>query len=223
MITLFTDTSASISNLFLNTIIDGIFVLFILYLMEKYILDKLLSFVVNSKSDEIFIATIILLVLASSLLSHIFGFSYSLGAFIAGILIAKTKYKYKIESQLIPFRDMLLGLFFITVGIQVNLEFVWNNLFVIVGLSVAILFLKGLLIFILINIFSHKNRAFKTALTLAQIGEFSFAIFALALSNHLITTQLHQIMVSVVIISLIFTSIVLKYVKQFANTFSNLK
>ena len=219
MITIFTNKDASISTLLLDTLISGAFVLLTLYLIGKYVLNSVLAFVVDSKTEELFIGTIILIVLSSALFAHIFGFSYSLGAFFAGMLIAETKYKYQIESDLVPFRDILLGLFFITVGIQVNLEFVVNNLFTIVGLAIIILFIKGLMIFGLISIFSIRKRAFKTGLALAQVGEFSFAVFALASSNHLISSELHQMMVSVVIISLLFTSIAIKYVRQFTNIF----
>ena len=219
MITIFTNQDASISSLVTDTLISGSIVLITLFLIGKYVLSRVLAYVVDSKSDELFIGMIILIVLSSALFAHLFGFSYSLGAFVAGILIAETKYKYQIEADLVPFRDILLGLFFITVGTQVNLEFVFSHIFSIVLLSIGILFLKGIIIFLLISLFSIPKRAFKVGLTLAQVGEFSFAVFALALSSHLISNELHQLMISVVILSLIFTSIVLKYVRGFSNIF----
>lgn len=219
MITLFTNQDISLEHTIVNTFISVAIVLFILYFMGKFVLEKVLTFVVDSKTEELFIISIILIVLSAALLSHIFGFSYSLGAFIAGMLIAETKYKYQIESDLVPFRDILLGLFFITVGIQVNLEFIFSNLFTIIGLAIAILLIKAILIFGIISIFSIKKRAFKTALALAQVGEFSFAVFALASSNNLIPSHLLQTMLSVVILSLIFTSFAIKYVREFTNLF----
>jgi len=219
MITLFTNENASLSDMVTQTLISGLIVLVTLYIFGKYVLQWLLAFVVDSKTEELFISTIILIVLSSALLAHQFGFSYSLGAFIAGMLIAETKYKYQIEADLVPFRDILLGLFFITVGIQVNLEFVFNNIFTIIFLAVSILFLKALLIFALISLFTLKKRAFKTALALAQVGEFSFAVFALASANSLIDSTLHQTMLSVVILSLLFTSIAIKYVRSFTDYF----
>jgi CPA2 family monovalent cation:H+ antiporter-2 len=113
----------------------------------------------------------------------------------------------------------LLGLFFITVGLQVNLDFILSNFITIILLAIAILFSKGLIIFAIISIFSIPKRAFKVGLALAQVGEFSFAVFALALSSHLISNDLHQLMISIVIVSLIFTSIALKYVREFTNIF----
>ena len=219
MVTIFTDLNSSVVDLAIDTIISGVIVLVTLYLIGKFVLEKFLDMVVDSKSEELFIGTILLLVLASALFAHIFGFSYSLGAFVAGMLIAETRYKYQIEADLIPFRDILLGLFFITVGIQVNIEFVVSNIFTIIGLTVAILFLKLLLIFGIISIFSIPKRAFKTALALAQVGEFSFAVLALAASSQLLSTQIHQILISVVIVSLFFTSLALKYVRKFADLF----
>jgi len=219
MITLFTSQDASIEQMVTNTLISGAIVLLTLYVIGKYVLEYVLAYVVDSKSEELFVATILLIVLASALFAHIFGFSYSLGAFIAGILIAETKYKYQIEADLVPFRDILLGLFFITVGIQVNFIFVLDNFFTIIALAVAILSLKAILIFSLISIFSLTKRAFKTALALAQVGEFSFAVFALASANSLISSNLHQMMISVVVLSLLFTSIAIKYVRAFTNIF----
>jgi len=223
MITLFTNQEATLSDMVINTLVSGVIVLVTLYLFGKYVLQWLLAFVVDSKTEELFISTIILIVLSSALLAHMFGFSYSLGAFIAGMLIAETKYKYQIEADLVPFRDILLGLFFITVGIQVNIDFVINNVFTIVSLAVAILSFKAILIFGVISVFSLKKRAFKTALALAQVGEFSFAVFALANASDLIDSSLHQTMISVVILSLIFTSIAIKYVRSFTDFFFTTK
>ncbi|MBI3873640.1 MAG: cation:proton antiporter [Arcobacter sp.] len=219
MITIFTDASSSLENLLINTVISGLTVLAILYFFGKFILEKLLAIVVDSKSEELFIGTILLLVLSSALLAHYFDFSYSLGAFIAGMLIAETKYKYQIEADLVPFRDILLGLFFITVGMQVNIDYAMNHYISIIILTIGILFLKLMLIFGLISIFNIPKRAFKTALTLAQVGEFSFAVLALATSSKLLSNDIHQMMLSVVIVSLIFTSIALKYVREFSNIF----
>ena len=219
MITIFTDKSSSLGDLVMNTIISGIIVLATLYFMGRFILENLLAVVVDSKSEELFIGTILLLVLSSALLAHLFGFSYSLGAFIAGMLIAETKYKYKIKADLVPFRDILLGLFFITVGMQVNIHYVIEHFVAIIALTVGILFIKLMLIFGLISIFNIPKRAFKTALTLAQVGEFSFAVLALAASSQLLSNEIHQIMLSSIIISLIFTSVYLKYVRQFSDIF----
>ena len=219
MITMFGNSDSSLVDLVTNTAISAVFVLITLYLVGKFVLERMLAAVVNTKSEELFIGSILLLVLSAALFAHIFGFSYSLGAFIAGMLIAETKYRYQVEADLVPFRDILLGFFFVTVGIQVNINYVIENFTLIVSLTVAILFVKLLLIFGLIALFSIPKRAFKTALALAQVGEFSFAVLAVAASMNLLPADIHQLMLSSIIVSLIFTSIALKYVRQFSNLF----
>ena len=219
MITILADSTVSLETMLLNTLYSAIFVGIVLYLLGKYITAKFLEYVVNTKVEELFIASILLIVLSSALFAHTFGFSYSLGAFLAGMLIAETKYKYQIEADLVPFRDILLGIFFITVGMQVNFSSITENYITIIALAVSILAIKVVIIFVILRIFTFTKRAIKTALTLAQVGEFSFAVFALASANNLISNEINQIMVSVVILSLLFTSLVLRYVRNFTDFF----
>jgi len=219
MITILADSSVSINEMIVNTLYSAIIVGIILFISGKYIIEVFLSYVVDTKIEELFIMAILLVVLASALLAHTFGFSYSLGAFIAGMLIAETKYKYQIEADLVPFRDILLGVFFLSVGMQVNFTTILDNYLVIIGLTMAILAIKVGIIFIILNFFVHAKRALKTALTLAQVGEFSFAVLALASSHNLLDEQLNQIMISVVILSLLFTSLALRHVRSFVKFF----
>ena len=219
MITILSDSSASLGSMLLNTLYSAFIVGVILFIAGYYILPRFLAMVVDTHTEELFISTIILIVLSSAWLAHSFGFSHSLGAFLAGMMIAETKYKYQIEADLVPFRDILLGVFFISVGLQVNLQTIFDNFFIIVGLCIAILALKVVLIFGIVRLFTFTKRAVKTALALAQVGEFSFAVFALASANGLIDDQLNQVMISVVIISLIFTSLALRHVRGFTDFF----
>jgi CPA2 family monovalent cation:H+ antiporter-2 len=220
MITILADSTVSLENILLNTLYSAIIVGIILFVIGKYIVELFLAYVVDTKIEELFIMAIILIVLSSALLAYTFGFSYSLGAFIAGMLIAETKYKYQIEADLVPFRDILLGVFFISVGMQVNFNSVVDNLFIIIGLTAAILAIKVVIIFTILKFFNSASRAFKTALTLAQVGEFSFAVLALASAHNLLDDQLNQIMISVVILSLLFTSLVIRHVRSFAGLFN---
>ncbi|VAY87573.1 Glutathione-regulated potassium-efflux system protein KefB [hydrothermal vent metagenome] len=219
MITMMSNSSISLEDMLLNTLYSAIFVGIVLYLLGKYIADKFLAYVVDTKVEELFIASILLIVLSSALFAHTFGFSYSLGAFLAGMLIAETKYKYQIEADLVPFRDILLGIFFITVGMQVDFAILLEHYILIILLLIAILSIKVILIFLIIRLFTFTKRAIKTALTLAQVGEFSFAVFSLASANHLISNDINQIMITVVMLSLLFTSLVLRHVRCFTDFF----
>jgi CPA2 family monovalent cation:H+ antiporter-2 len=219
MVSFLAEPNHSISTIIIETLVSGFLVIVILFLVGKYAITKFFSLVIDSKKEELFILSILLIILSASLLAHTFGFSYSLGAFISGMLIAESKYKYQIEADLIPFRDILLGLFFITVGLQIHLEAVIAHFWIIIGLTITILLLKALIIFSITVFFSFPKRALKTALSLAQVGEFSFAIFALANSHQLIDKEIMQILLSIVVLSLLFTSISIKYVRVFSNLF----
>lgn len=219
MISFFANPSASVTQMLMNTLYSGAIVLIVMYIVGRYLLGHFFRYVVDSKSEELFISAVLLIVLASALFAHDFGFSYSLGAFFAGMMIAETKYKYQIEADLVPFRDLLLGLFFISVGLQINIQVVLDNYLLILGLTVAILLSKAIIIFVLISIFSFAKRAMKTALALAQVGEFSFAVLALAASSNLLDDFVIQILISVVVTSLIFTSLAIKHVRAFTNLF----
>ena len=217
MVSFLAEPSGSISKVIMETLVSGFVVITILFVVGKYAITKFLGLVVDSKKEELFILSILLIVLSASLLAHVFGFSYSLGAFVAGMLIAESKYKYQIEADLIPFRDILLGIFFITVGLQIHLNIVITHFWTILSLTIAILLLKAAIIFAITVFYSFPKRAMKTALSLAQVGEFSFAIFALAGNYKLIDNEVMQILLSIVVLSLLFTSVAIKYVRRFTN------
>ena len=169
---------------------------------------------------EIFIGAVLLIVLSASSLAHSFGFSYSLGAFLAGMLIAETKYKYQIEADLIPFRDLLLGLFFITIGMQIHIDTIVNNYVVILSFLTFIMIAKTFIIMGIIYIFTkNKTAAFKSGLAISQVGEFSLAILALASSNDLIDNFTNQILIITVVFSMIVTPFIVKNIPKLESIF----
>jgi len=219
MISIFTSVNASVPELLLETLVSAIIVFAILFVVGKYFIERFFDWVTGSNSEEIFLAAVILTVIAASVLAEYFGFSYSLGAFIAGMTIAETKYRYRIESDLVPFRDILLGVFFVTIGMQIDVSVVSSFIFTILGLLVAIMLLKALVIFVAMKYFMQKRSAIKSALALMQVGEFGLAIFALANANQIISNQTNQIMIVTVVLSMILTPFILKKIKALANIF----
>jgi len=210
----------SISYIVFKTFVDGILLIAILIIIGKYILEPFFTQIVKTKSDELFVTTILFMAIASSFLAHEMGFSYSLGAFIAGMLISETKYKYQAEADLIPFRDLLLGIFFITVGMQINFEIIGKYLAIVALLILSVLTLKFLIIYTIIRINENARTSLITALSLVQIGEFSLAILELARSSSLIGPPYGQIMIVVIVISMIMTPILLKNLNKIADKFS---
>jgi len=217
MVSFFTSETESLSVLLLETFGSAIVVFLILFLFGKYFLERFFGWVTASGSEEIFLVAVLLIVMSASFLADIFGFSYSLGAFLAGMIISETKYRYRIETDLIPFRDILLGIFFVTIGMLID----WHSLVkygeVILGLLVGIMLFKGLVIFGILRLFVQTRTALKTAFALFQVGEFALAVFALAYANKLISNELNQIMIITVILSMIITPFVLKNIKKLAD------
>lgn len=217
MVSFFSSDTESLSRLLLETFVSAIIVFLILFIIGKYFLGRFFGWIMSSGSEEIFLVAVLLGVIGASYLAHLFGFSYSLGAFIAGMMIAETKYRYRIETDLIPFRDILLGVFFVTIGMLID----WHSLLtyghIIFGLLVGIMLIKGLLIFSVLHFFVQKRTALKTSLALFQIGEFALAVFALARSQQLISNELTQIMIITVVFSMIVTPFVLNNIKKIAD------
>ncbi|CUU76897.1 sodium/hydrogen exchanger family protein [Campylobacter hyointestinalis subsp. hyointestinalis] len=217
MIDIFSSKASSVDDLVITTLTSAAILLVLLYFIGKYIFNMVLYFVVKTNSQEIFITTILFTVIGASFLAHYFGFSYSLGAFIAGMLIAETQYKHQIEADLIPFRDLLLGFFFITVGMQIDFGIILKNLFVVVMLLLNVMIVKIIVVYGILLIRFKKRVAIKTALSVCQIGEFALAIFALLNSNNMLDIETTQVLTAVVVLSMIITPFILKNIGKIAD------
>ena len=217
MINIFTATETSLSSLLIETVISAVIVIGLLFLVGKYLLNSFFTQVVSSESEEIFIASILLIVIGASYLAHVFGFTYSLGAFIAGMMISESKYKHQVEADLIPFRDILLGLFFITIGMQIDVSIIQDYFVEIISLLITVMIVKSIIIFLLLSSYVKKRVSLKAALSISQVGEFSLAVFALASSSSLIDPVTNQILIVMVTFSMILTPFILKNIKFIAN------
>ena len=217
MVSIFANSDANISALLWKTAYGAFIVVITIYLIGKYLLNFILTYITSLKTYEIFIATLLFIVVGSSLVAHYYGFSYSLGAFLAGIMISETKFKHQIEADMIPFRDILLGVFFITVGMQIDIAVLLNYFFIILGITVLIMFLKFTVLFFTLNFFTQKRTAFKTALALSQIGEFAIVLFELARNSSLIGQTYTQILIISVVISMIISPFIINHIRYLAD------
>jgi CPA2 family monovalent cation:H+ antiporter-2 len=209
MIGFMTSDGQDLQWVLLQTVLSAIAVIGLLFILGKRVVAWLLHFSADSKLDELFMGSVFMIVIGASLMAHYAGFTYSLGAFVAGMIIAETKYLHKVEADIAPFKDLLLGIFFITVGMKIDLAFFMDHISEVLSLFAIVIFIKGAIIHLIIGMGSKSVTGFKTAVTLAQVGEFSFAIFALASSNHLLDPDLAQILVLMVVLSMIATPFIL--------------
>lgn len=201
--------SDNIAGVLLQTTLSAVVIVGLLFVVGKRVMTWLLHFSSSSNVDELFMGSVLLIVVGASLSVHAFGFTYSLGAFIAGMIIAETHYHHKVEADIAPFKDLLLGTFFVTVGMKIDLPFFANHIVEIIGILVAILLIKAIVLFGIVRIYSKSKVAFKTAIALSQVGEFSFAIFALASNAKILDPQLSQMLVLIVVLSIVITPFIL--------------
>ena len=209
MVTIFTTKDKSLAALLGQTALDAVIVLGILLVIGKFLLGHVFRIVSNTNSKEIYMGSILLTVVGASYLAHHFGFSYSLGGFIAGMMIADTIYKYQVEADLIPFRDLLLGVFFVSVGLQIDLNVVMENLLTIVLLGIGLMLIKAIVLFLIVLISETKQVALKTALTLSQVGEFALVVLSMVLANQMMDPAPVQILIVTIVLTMIATPFVI--------------
>lgn len=191
MIKLLSNQGLSMGEMLLSTGISAIIVLLLLILPGRFLARIVLRSSVKMKTDEIFVGAVLLIVLGSAYLSKYFGFSLSLGAFLAGMIVSNSPFKHQVASVLVYFRDLLLGVFFITIGMQVNVIFLAKYFLIILILVALMLLIKTLIVFAFLSFFRGAKVAMRIALSLSQIGEFSFAIFLLASQHKILNLQLN--------------------------------
>lgn len=211
--------SDNIAGILLQTTLSAVVIVGLLFVVGKRVMTWLLHFSSSSNVDELFMGSVLLIVVGASLIVHAFGFTYSLGAFIAGMIIAETQYHHKVEADIAPFKDLLLGTFFVTVGMKIDVAFFAHHIAEIMGILIAILVIKAVVLFGVVRIYSKAKVAFKTAIALSQVGEFSFAIFALAGNAKILDGDLNQLLVLVVVLSIIFTPFILSKIASIAGVF----
>ncbi len=200
-------------------VLGGVFVVAILWLFGKYLLEPFLTAIVKTESDELFISAILFLTIGASYLAHLFDFSYSLGAFIAGMLIADTKYRHQVESDLVPFRDLLLGVFFVTVGMQIDIWIMLKNIHLIFAVLLSLFLVKFSIIYGITRIRDTNRTAFKSGLALIQIGEFSLAVLELSNKSNLLPNEYTQILIVSIVLSMVLTPMILMNISNIADRF----
>ncbi|MDA8128337.1 MAG: monovalent cation:proton antiporter-2 (CPA2) family protein [Betaproteobacteria bacterium] len=184
--------------------IKAVAVLGFLLFVGQRVMRPWFQWVAGRKSPELFTLNLLLFTLGLAFLTESAGLSLALGAFLAGMLISETEYRYQVEDDIKPFRDVLLGLFFVTIGMRLDLAQVLLNWADVLLLVVAIVVGKGLLVAALAMAFgSPRPTAVRTALGLAQAGEFGFVLLAQAADLNLLGAPVTQPVLAAMVISML--------------------
>jgi len=188
-----------------------------------WLLNPLFRLLAAAKAREVMTAAALLVVLGAALLMQVSGLSMAMGAFLAGVLLSESTFRHQIEADIEPFRGILLGLFFLGVGMSLDLSVVAQNWQLIVSGVVALMFVKALMIYIVARITkSPHTEALDRALLMAQGGEFAFVLFSAALSAQVIDNTVKSNLTAIVVLSMVLTPIVGIIFKRFTQTKANI-
>jgi len=179
-------------------------------LSGRFLIRPLFRVVARTRLRELFTATALLIVVAIAVLMTAVGLSAALGTFLAGVVLANSEYKHEMESDIEPFKGLLLGLFFITVGASIDFDLVMRQPETILLLVAGLMFLKTGVLFLLGRFFSlDKGQNLWFALGLSQMGEFAFVLFSFTAEQQILSPSLTDTMVAVVAISMALTPLIL--------------
>lgn len=186
--------------------------LLFLFTIGKWLINPWFNLVAGQRSRELFVMNVLMVTLVLAFATKMAGLSYALGAFIAGMLISETKFRYQVESDIAPFRDILLGLFFISVGMLLNLQQIAANLGLVLLILIAFVLLKAAIVSLVIRLMQYEaGVAIRTGLILAQAGEFSFVILALGVEQHLISGPALQLVLAAALLSMVLAPFMIQF------------
>lgn len=189
-----------------TTLGKGVLLVVLLLALGRWVLPRAFDEVARARSDELFVLAVLLTAMFAAALTHSLGLSMALGAFIAGMLLSETHHRHRIESDIRPFRDLLLGLFFASIGMMVELSAMLHYWYWIVLGCFGLLFGKALLVALLVRWRGNRwDTAAQTGVYLAQGGEFAFALFALASAQAMWPKEWHAVLVGIVFFSIALT------------------
>tara|TARA_R110000737_G_scaffold1598_10_gene4763 strand:- start:10613 stop:12538 length:1926 start_codon:yes stop_codon:yes gene_type:complete len=209
------DSSFILALLF--ALVKGVFVVSLLLLAGKWLLPRLFNLVAQVRTDELFVLTTLLVTLVASALTQWFGLSMALGAFLAGMMLGESQYKHQLEADIRPYRDILLGLFFVTVGMKLNIDVVFSSPLIIISLLICFMLVKVLVVVLLAKRAGESSKdAWAAGIMLAQMGEFGFVLIALASQVEILPEVTASILLGTGVLSMAITPYMINHARSWA-------
>jgi len=200
------DSDASMGLALLFALVKGVFVVGLLLLTGKWLLPRLFHLIAQVRTDELFVLTTLLVTLLASALTLWFGLSMALGAFLAGMMLGESQYKHQLEADIRPYRDILLGLFFVTVGMKLDINVLIEFPLIVCGVMLSFMAIKVFIIrFLAVKAGEFAKDGWASGFMLAQMGEFGFVLIALATQVELLPMNVASILLGVGVISMAIT------------------
>lgn len=198
-------------------LLKAVSVIGILLLVGKWILPRLFYLIAQVRTDELFVLTTILVTLVASSLTQWFGLSMALGAFLAGMMLGESQYKHQLEADIRPYRDILLGLFFVVVGMKFDSNILITSPFTILSLLVSFMLVKVLVVrFLAKQAGESAKNSWAAGIMLAQMGEFGFVLIALATQVDLLPSDISSILLGVGVLSMAITPYMIENARKWA-------
>lgn len=175
-------------------------------IVGSYLTGPIFRFIAAAQLRELFVATALMIVIGIALLMSLVGLSPALGTFLAGVVLANSEYRHELESDIDPFKGLLLGLFFMTVGAGINFALLYDNLWIILSLTLGLMALKAAVLYLLGVIFKVRGSdRWLLSLGLAQAGEFGFVLLSFTVANAVIPGDLADRLLLIVALSMLLT------------------
>jgi len=212
LITSFGDATHSLGQSLFYSLLKALVAIGVIIVFGRWVLRPVFHYVDKFKSLELFTLNVLLVTLGSAWLTHQLGLSLVLGAFMAGMMLGETEFRNKVEAEIRPFRDILLGLFFVTVGMLFDMSAIAEIWPWVLLLLTALTLFKIVLIAIL-SYLPERNRdsAIRTGLVLAQGSEFGFALLTLAMRENLLPVLYGQVVLGALLFSMLLAPIIIRY------------
>ena len=206
LVPLFASETASLWEALGVSALRAVIALVLIFTLGRLLLRPLFRLIARLDSNELFVATTLLVVLGISFATEKAGLSLALGAFLAGLLIAETEFQHQIEADVKPYKGLLLGLFFMSVGMMIDLEFIREHTWFVLAASLALIAMKSVILYGVLRAFGYTRRsAGHTGLLLSQGGEFGFILFGLAASLGVIEDELSKLLLLVIAVTMALT------------------
>jgi len=182
----------------------AVLVLALILVVGQRLMRPWFQWVAQVRSGELFMLNVLLVTLGLAYLTHRAGLSLALGAFLAGVLIAETEYRYQVEADIRPFRDVLVGLFFVSIGLMLDMRVVTAHAREVAALLAAIVLVKLLVVAMVTGLFTQSwPVVIRVGAGLAQAGEFGFVLLTLALGDGLLSAEIHQTVLAAMVLSML--------------------
>ncbi|GGG44032.1 monovalent cation:proton antiporter family protein [Bizionia arctica] len=215
-----TDVTTSVLTLLFKSVV----VIVITILSARYVVPKIMYAVAKTNNKELFLLTTITICFAVAFLTSQAGLSLALGAFMAGLIISESEFSHQATSIILPFRELFISFFFISVGMLLNIEFFFDHIGIILLLVLAVLIIKSSIVALSVAILNYPSRTVLiTGLSLFQVGEFAFILSKVGIEYNLLSAETNQYFLAVSIVTMLLTPFVIIFSENISDRFHNTK